>query len=213
MTNRNNLFSNFKSIIIWTIASAIGATWRIKINRPENLDPFNDLGCGRIYCFWHSQLLPLSFIFRNTGKTALVSKSRDGQIAAAVARYWKHDIVFGSSGSNRISALRQCVRVLNEKKCVVITPDGPRGPARKIKSGVAQIALLSGAQVVPVAVAADRAWRLKSWDKFLIPKPFSRLKVFLGDPVDPGQFLENECDTEKLRTIIQERMDQLGDLA
>lgn len=204
---------NLTSLAIWLIASVLGRTWRVKIKTPEAIDPFNDQGYGRIYCFWHSQLLPLSFVFRNTGKTALVSQSRDGRIAAAVAKCWKHDIVFGSSSHNRLSALRQCVRILKEKKSIVLTPDGPRGPAEIVKSGVAQIAFLSRAPVVPVVLFTDRSWRLKSWDRFIIPKPFARVDIILGDPICTQQYSDNEDFTESLRALIQEKMDALSRVA
>ena len=148
----------------------------------------------------------MSYAFRNTGKTAVVSKSRDGQIAAAVARYWKHEIIYGSSSRGGASALRQCLKVLKSKRCIVITPDGPRGPKEKVKAGIAQIATASGALVIPVFANPNRFWQLNSWDRFIIPKPFARIRITLGDPVKPVHQSDSGESVEQCRSIIEERL-------
>jgi hypothetical protein len=173
------------SRLIYVIGGILGRTWRITLAGRTDLDPFNDTGQGRIYAFWHSNLLALSYIFRNSGKTAVVSESRDGRRAAAVAQRWGHGIIHGSSSHGGAFALRSCVRELRGGNSIVITPDGPRGPAETVKPGVAQIALVSGAAVVPVMARPKSAWRLKSWDRFIIPLPFTRITVLLGDPIHP----------------------------
>ena len=158
-----------------------------------------------MYCFWHSQILTLSFIFRSTRKTALISKSRDGQRAAVIAKLWGHDVIYGSSSRGGMSGLRQCLRVLGKKRSIVITPDGPRGPREVVKAGIAQIALLSQAQVVPISIFPSHVWRLKSWDSFMIPKPFSKIDIVFGEPLCSSHW--GECSVEELRTIIQKVMD------
>ena len=173
------------SIFILTLGNLFGQTWRISLAGATGLDPFHDRGKGRIYTFWHSNLLPMSFYFRHTGKIALVSGSKDGMRAAAVAQRWGHGIIRGSSSHGGASALRVCARELKDGSNLVITPDGPRGPREMVKPGIAQLALFAGAPVVPLTALPSRAWRLKSWDHFMIPAPFTRLIIRLHDPIMP----------------------------
>jgi hypothetical protein len=193
------------SVLIWLIATLLGATWRVTVDDPHRQLPFDDRTAGRIYCFWHRYLLPLAYIFRNSGKTALVSKSKDGLLAAAVARRWGHEIVLGSSSRGGSSALREAIAVLQRKHCMVITPDGPRGPFGKVKPGVAQMALTAGAPVVAVTLTANSVWRLRSWDGFVIPKPFSRVTVALTEPMTVDDPVSGEA-VESLRRKIEERL-------
>jgi lysophospholipid acyltransferase (LPLAT)-like uncharacterized protein len=192
--------------IIWFLGTILGATWRVTILDPYGLRPYDDRGCGRIYCFWHAHLLALSYIFRASGKTAIVSQSKDGRLAAAVAKRWRHDIIFGSSTRGGSAALRECIRFLKKGVCIVITPDGPQGPREKVKAGVAQIALLAEAPVVTVGLQADRAWRLRSWDRFMIPKPFARITVSLGEPILPRIGELTDKAVEAFRSTIEARL-------
>ncbi|MBN1577834.1 MAG: lysophospholipid acyltransferase family protein [Chitinispirillaceae bacterium] len=192
--------------LIWFIGTLLGATWRVTINDPHRLRLFDDRTTGRIYCFWHAHLLPLAFIFRNTGKTALASASKDGRLAASIARRWKHEIIFGSSSRGGNSAMRECIRVLKERHCVIITPDGPRGPREEVKAGVAQIAMVASAPVVAIRLHADRAWRLRSWDRFMIPKPFARITVTLCNPLSPPPDAQSDESVERFRKSINERL-------
>jgi lysophospholipid acyltransferase (LPLAT)-like uncharacterized protein len=194
------------SAAIFILGEVLGRTWRFTLAGRSDLDPFHDAGKGRIYAFWHSHLLPLAFYFRNTEKTAVISESRDGARAAAVARRWGHAVIPGSSSHGGALALRTCVRELREGTTIVITPDGPKGPREIVKQGVAQIALLSGAAVVPVSAVVEKAWRLNSWDRFMIPKPFARITVRLGDPVDLRAGATDKNPVERLTTLIQKAL-------
>ncbi|MBN1309409.1 MAG: lysophospholipid acyltransferase family protein [Chitinispirillaceae bacterium] len=192
--------------LIWLIGTLLGATWRITVNDPHRLRPYDDRHTGRIYCFWHAHLLALAYIFRNTGKTALASASRDGRLAALTARRWKHEIIFGSSSRGGNSAMRECIRALKERRCIIITPDGPRGPREKVKTGVAQIAMVGSAPVVAVRLHADRSWRLRSWDRFMVPKPFARVTVTLCAPLFPPPDAQSDESVECFCKSIDERL-------
>jgi lysophospholipid acyltransferase (LPLAT)-like uncharacterized protein len=198
-------------LLIWLIGTLLGSTWRVSVDDPCKLDPFNDRGTGRIYCFWHSRLLALTYIFRNTGKTAVVSQSKDGQLAAGAARRWRHGIIFGSSSRGGSSAMRESIRLLELQQCLVITPDGPRGPRERVKPGVAQIAIAAGAPVIPVAISVNRCWRLKSWDRFIVPKPFARIRVTIGNPLSAPANPATDEQTEQFRHQIDESL-QCNDL-
>ena len=196
------------SFTIWMLGELLGRTWNFAMTGRSDLDPLHDAGKGRIYCFWHSQLLSLSYLLRNTGKTAVVSESSDGRKAAAVAERWGHDVILGSSTRGGAYALRTCVRTLQQGKSIGITPDGPRGPRETAKAGVAQIALLSGAPVIPVAALPSSAWQLNSWDRFSIPKPFTYIDVRLRDPIDPHEYARETDPVAVMLSAIQKAMEQ-----
>ncbi|MFP4165056.1 MAG: lysophospholipid acyltransferase family protein [Chitinispirillaceae bacterium] len=192
---------NFASFFIWLIGSLLGKTWRKEIISPPSVDIFNPEADSTVYAFWHSRLLVSSFVFRKTGKSAVVSSSKDGRMAADVAMKWGHEIIYGSSSRGGLAALRQCVKVLKNRGSIAITPDGPRGPREVVKPGVAQISIMSGAPVVPISVNCSRAWHLKSWDRFLIPTPFSKVTITLGEPIYPPAELTEEAVDHLVKNI------------
>ena len=191
---------------IWCIGSLLGKTWRYSLEGTENINPLVDRNKAVIYCFWHSHILPLAYIFRNVGVTAIVSASKDGDRATAVAQRWKHETIRGSSSKNQVSVIRQCSRVLHDKRGIVIIPDGPHGPREMVKPGAAMIALMTNAPVYPVFALPQKAWRLNSWDRFMVPKPFSRITVRFGKPLLPGKFADGENRVERFSQHLQKAM-------
>ncbi|HEX2955714.1 MAG TPA: lysophospholipid acyltransferase family protein [Chitinispirillaceae bacterium] len=198
---------------IWALSSLTGFTWRIRLSGYPSLSPASPASSGRIFAFWHSHLLPLTFIFRNCHVNAIVSRSRDGVLAAYVAERWGHTIISGSSHRGGSMALRQSLRVLKENGSVAITPDGPRGPKEIVKAGAAQLAAVSGAPVIILSVHPHCAWRLNSWDRFIIPKPFSKLTVHVSEPVYAGNIPPSDDHAEDVRKAIQGRFDDVATMA
>ncbi|NLE00236.1 MAG: DUF374 domain-containing protein [Fibrobacter sp.] len=143
----------------------------------------------------------------------MVSSSKDGIRAASVARMWHHDIIHGSSSHGGSSALRQCLRYISNKKSIGITPDGPRGPREIVKPGVAQIAFMSKAPVIALSIKLAHLWRLNSWDRFIIPKPFARLQLIASEPILPDLGCDLDDPVERFRLKIQERLSQNDQLA
>jgi lysophospholipid acyltransferase (LPLAT)-like uncharacterized protein len=191
---------------IWCIGSLLGKTWRYSLEGTENINPFVDRNKAVMYCFWHSHILPLAYIFRNVGVTAIVSASKDGDRATAVAQRWKHETIRGSSSKNQVSVIRQCSRVLHDNRGIVIIPDGPHGPREMVKPGAAMIALMTNAPVYPVFALPQKAWRLNSWDRFMVQKPFSRITVRFGEPLKPGDFATGENRVERFSGQLQKAM-------
>jgi lysophospholipid acyltransferase (LPLAT)-like uncharacterized protein len=161
---------------------AIARTWRYRVINGEALAKARASGRGFVFSLWHGQLLPLLWHHRDQGVIVLISEHRDGELVARAAASLGYDLIRGSTTRGGGRALISLVRVLQEGKEVAVTPDGPRGPARKYAPGALVAAQRSNALILPVVAVADRAWRLKSWDRFLIPKPFSRVTVAYGDP-------------------------------
>jgi len=135
---------------------------------------------------WHNRLLIFPFVLRrffsNRRGAALISASRDGELLADAITRFGFDVVRGSSSRLGASAILQLTDVLASGRDVVITPDGPRGPAYELGPGIIFLAQKSGAAVLPVNMEYSRCWRLKSWDRFIVPRPFAKIRVIIGQP-------------------------------
>lgn len=161
---------------------ALASTWRRRVVNREPVDALRARGEPIIFAFWHGQMLPLLYQHRDEGVAILISSHRDGELIAQVAHRLGYRSVRGSSSRGAGRALLGLVRELEKRHEVAVTPDGPRGPAERFASGALVAAQRSGAYIVPVAASADRAWRLRSWDRFMVPKPFARVTVAYGPP-------------------------------
>ncbi len=137
---------------------------------------------------WHEALLPLLWQHRHQEISIVVSEAQDGQYLADFALSLGYRLVRGSSTRGATKALLGAVRELDNGYSVAFTPDGPRGPRRELKPGVIAAAQRGGGVVIPLHAEADRAWRLRSWDRFSLPKPLARVRIAYGVPfeVSPG---------------------------
>ena len=141
-----------------------------------------------IYAIWHRCMLACAWRFRQGGIRILVSRSFDGEMITRTVKRLGIAAVRGSSSRDGASGLRNLQRAYQDGHYCVITADGPRGPAQVAKPGIAQLGQLVNAPVGAVYVHPHRAWTLRSWDGFLIPKPFSRVTVAWAVPAaaDPA---------------------------
>ena len=162
---------------------ALASTWRFRLRNVDELEKLRGSGAPFVFSIWHGQLLPLLWHHRDQGISILVSEHKDGELIARFAESIGYGTIRGSSSRGAAGALLGLVRALEEGKEVGITPDGPRGPACSYAPGAAVAASKAGALVLPLAAHADRAWRLKSWDRFMIPRPFARVTLAYGAPV------------------------------
>lgn len=139
-----------------------------------------------IASLWHNRLLIFPFVLRrflpDRHGAALISASRDGELLADAIKRFGYDVVRGSSSRLGASAILQLSQTLASGRDVVITPDGPRGPAYELGPGIVFLAQKSGAAVVPVNIEYSSCWRLKSWDRFILPRPFAKVHVIIGSP-------------------------------
>lgn len=160
----------------------LARTWRVRVVNGERVRELRETGNSFIFALWHGQLLPLLWHHREEGVRVLISEHRDGELVARAALSLGYGLIRGSSTRGAERALISLVRELQEGHEVAITPDGPRGPATTFAPGALVAAQRSDSFILPVAAAADRAWRLRSWDRFMIPKPFARVTVAYGSP-------------------------------
>ena len=199
-----------ESRAIYLAGSLIGSTWRYKRLGALDVDPYKQRGNKIIYCFWHSHLLMIAYAYRGCGVHAVISDSTDGDRIAAVAQRWHHDTIRGSSSVNASYALRQCIRTLHKNDNIAITPDGPLGPAQIAKGGIGHIALLSDATIVPLYAHAQWAFGLKTWDRFIVPLPFSRITITIGKPIHASMFDKTNLEEASagISRLVTDRLNQ-----
>jgi lysophospholipid acyltransferase (LPLAT)-like uncharacterized protein len=166
-------------------------------------------GGNIIYAFWHGRQFLLFYAYRNTGIVIPASESRDGEIQAGIIGRFGLGVVRGSSKRKGAQALLGLVDALRSGKDIAIAVDGPRGPVYEVKQGITYIAGKLGIPIVPLSVAAKRAWVLeKIWDKYLLPVPFTECVIMYGEPIivngTGGEELENKRQelTAALNTIM-----------
>ncbi|MFL5581320.1 MAG: lysophospholipid acyltransferase family protein [Gemmatimonadaceae bacterium] len=178
---------------------ALGRTWRVRVRGRESSERLRSVGTPFIYAFWHGEMLPLLLAHRGEGAAVLISSHHDGEIVAQIATRLGLTTVRGSSTRGGARALLGLVQALESGRTVAVTPDGPRGPAHAFAPGALVAAQRAGAPIVPIAVRASRAWRLRSWDRFLIPKPFARVSIAYGEPARVEAASAREAPSEAAR--------------
>ena len=179
--------------LVWLVGSLLNAygqlflmTSRLRIQaHPEVERLVREQRVPVIYALWHSHVffVPLFRTYERRTVSVLLSAHRDAQIVGVAARLRGIRLVFGSSTRGGAKAYLQLLAVLKGGESVVMTPDGPKGPAEQAKSGVIHLAQQSGCAIVPVALGCSRLHRLKSWDRSLLPLPFSKAVFELGKPM------------------------------
>ncbi len=160
---------------------------RLTVTRQDVFDNYVERG-NNIFVFWHSRLFYLVYYYamRSPRRKAcmLISMSRDGDYGAALVRRLKQDAVRGSSSRGGHAAIRKLVSRIAGGSNVAITPDGPRGPALMVGEGVIKLAQMTGARIIPVTYDATHRFLLGSWDRFVVVRPFGRVHVAFGEPVE-----------------------------
>jgi lysophospholipid acyltransferase (LPLAT)-like uncharacterized protein len=170
--------------LVYAYVTVVGWTTRQRVLRGDIPAKIHSGGERFIYAFWHQRQVYFTWSHRDAEAAVLVSKSKDGEMIADTMRLSRIDAVRGSSSRGGAAAAREMVEILRSGRDVGITPDGPRGPARKVKEGAVRVAQLSGAPIVPIANALSNKLEFaKSWDRFQIPLPFGRSFVIYGEPV------------------------------
>lgn len=160
----------------------LARTWRLDVINAESHERLRGTQ-PVIFTFWHGKMLPLLWRHRQRDTAIVISEHGDGEIIARIAHSLGYRSVRGSSSRGGERALLGTVRELEAGHDAAFTPDGPRGPLESFAPGALIVAQRSGAPLVLISVDAARAWRLKSWDRFLIPKPFARVRIEYEDPL------------------------------
>jgi lysophospholipid acyltransferase (LPLAT)-like uncharacterized protein len=194
------------SIVIYWLVRSYCATFRLKIINEEPLLNYLEQGGRVLVCTWHQQIFSTVYYGKKYGKynpSIMASKSLDGEITAGVAKLVGWYPVRGSSSRDGGPALRELTNRVKKYGLAILFPDGPRGPAGVFKPGAISLAHTADAAILPVYIKAENAWYLKSWDRFMIPKPFSRVTIGFCDMIKLPP-VHSEVDSENQRKMLDD---------
>lgn len=201
-------------IIIWVgywFIRLLGPTLRICVAREDGAQ--ETVGQRPlINSFWHTCIIPATYLFRNCGVRVMSSNSYDGEYMGRIIRKFGFVAVKGSSSRNAVRALLGLRRALDEGWTVAFSLDGPRGPRYKVKPGPVALARSAGVPLTMFHVAVDKAWVLNTWDRLIIPKPFSRVLIRFGKliPIPPDTTDE---DLDRYTAELQAALDRVREFA
>lgn len=160
-----------------------------------------------LIAFWHDRLVMMPVAYRGQGMCILNSPSRDGEIATRAVARWGIRSVRGSASRGGARGFLALVHAYRRGSDLALVPDGPRGPRHVAKPGVIHVARATGAPLFPVSYAASSVWRLGSWDRMLVPRPFARVCVFVGEPMLVPRATDDEM-IESLRQELERRLNE-----
>jgi len=202
------LLANLFVFLLDLLVRAYLRTLRLSVENEEVWLGLLEKGGRVVLCTWHQQFLAAIRHFKNYERwqpALMISKSRDGDVIARIAERSGWVPVRGSSSRNAEEALNLMVERLRLTGLAGHVVDGPRGPSGRVKPGLIRLAVAGGAVIIPFSVKAEKAWHLRSWDRFLVPKPFSRVTLRFGEAFNPDP-VRGPSDLEAQRRRIEDIM-------
>jgi len=188
---------------------ALRSTWSLRVHGREGLERFAAENQRYVHVFWHAHILLGIYSYVGPQIVVMISRHRDGELIARTVERFGYLAARGSTTEGGSAAFREMVQAVRAGRDICFTPDGPRGPARRVQPGTIAAARALGIPIVPVVGGADRAWRLKSWDRFLIPKPGARVLLVCGEPL----VVARGDDIEEGAGRLERTMEALGAFA
>jgi lysophospholipid acyltransferase (LPLAT)-like uncharacterized protein len=199
----SELFISF----LYRFCRAYSWTFRLKVENEKEWIDYLENGGSVLLCIWHQQFFSAIRHFQNYkifNPSIMISQSSDGEIVAGVAERTGWNTVRGSSSRDGMGALKKMISNLKESKLAAHIVDGPRGPSGKVKAGAIRLAHATDAMIVPFSVSAEKAWYFNSWDKFLLPKPYTKVLLHFGKMT--------KFDRVKDRETLEEQRKQLEEI-
>lgn len=190
------------------LIAAIGPTLRWEFRGGEHLDAIYRSGRLPIYCFFHNRILATTWFWRQRNIVVMSSKSFDGEWLGRCIKRFGYGTARGSSTRGAVGALIGLNRALRAGYEVSFTVDGPKGPLYEVKPGPAAAARKSGNPILPVTLVVEKRWEIGSWDRFHIPKPFSRALAVVGPPIEVARDADDE-GLERARAALQDALNEL----
>jgi len=202
-------FSFKQRLSLWLISWAcylairmIGPTLRVSITyEPGSEDEPKTRSA--IYCFWHRCVFAAAYLFRKRDIRVLTSRSYDGEYIARIIERLGFRAVRGSSSRGAVQSLRELQRELEDGAFVAFTIDGPRGPRYVAKPGPIHLARITGAPIFSFYVAVEKAWILRTWDEFIVPKPFSRIHCYVRSPLRVAADTNHEQSLARMQSDLE----------
>lgn len=207
-------FSFTQRVALWIVPrltafvlAIIGITLRFEVVAEEGAIPATPPAKG-IFCFWHRCTMPCGWYFRKFRCSILISQSFDGELIARTLGLLGYNSVRGSSSRGGAAGLLALQGVLESGLPVVFTADGPRGPVYQTKIGPVKLAQMTGEPIGSFYLLPERAWTLNSWDRFLIPKPFSRVAVSWARSISAPPKDADAATLETTRELLNDALER-----
>lgn len=201
--------------LLRAILFGLSMTYRVRwISGREKVERLGADSDPVILSLWHNRLMFVcSCLFGRLRKgfriTIMISQSKDGELGTRLAEDVGIDVVRGSASRGGTQGLRGLLRaVVKKRNSVYLLPDGSKGPIYEVKAGAIVLSKMTQAPILPISWSADRYWRLKSWDRMIIPKPFARIAVSVGESITVERKID-EAEQEMYRIQLQDSLSSL----
>ena len=199
---KRQILSKVLPPIIFLFISAIFLTVKKRFHLPKSVpsEPF-------MVAFWHGKIMLSPYIYKRLRENpkigVIISDHFDGAIIANTMKYFDFDTIRGSTTKGAIKVLKESFKLVDNGYDIAITPDGPRGPFQSVADGIVAISQKKGMKIVAFNYKADSFWQLKSWDRFMIPKPFSRVDFYASEP-----FSVEGMSKDDAKALIKEKLNE-----
>jgi lysophospholipid acyltransferase (LPLAT)-like uncharacterized protein len=199
---KRQILSKVLPPIIFLFISVIFLTVKKRFHLPKSVpsDPF-------MVAFWHGKIMLSPYIYKRLRQNpkigVIISDHFDGAIIANTMKYFDFDTIRGSTTKGAIKVLKESFKLVDKGYDIAITPDGPRGPFQSVADGIVAISQKKGMKIVAFNYKADSFWQLKSWDRFMIPKPFSRVDFYASEP-----FSVEGMSKDDAKALIKEKLNE-----
>ena len=202
-TFKQRLIIRLAGLLLYWLIRTICATVKFEIVGGEHHTEDQPL----VYCFWHNRIPTATYFWRRRGIVVMSSQSFDSEYIARFIQRFGYGTAKGSSTRGARAGLIQMIRAVRAGKSAAFTVDGPRGPIYEAKPGALLLAAKAKAAILPFSISLDRYWRLPSWDRIEIPKPFARAVVVIGERmhIEDGN---NEAELERFQRALEEVRDR-----
>ena len=204
---KNFFIQHFLALLSYTYIKFVGITSSIIEKNTENPKKFWNNKKPFILAFWHNQLMMISYCWKTNNKMNIIASGHsDGRFGAIIAKYFRlNNIPTYSKGKPK--SLKPIFKLLYNSCYLAITPDGPRGPNQKVSEGIIKISSKSQVPIIPIGFASSKFINLKSWDSFIITKPFSKCAFVWGESIT----IPNNCsktDLENYRKQLETKINE-----
>jgi lysophospholipid acyltransferase (LPLAT)-like uncharacterized protein len=207
-TRKDRVLIHLADVSLYSLISLIGRTIRYEVEGWGNFETIMADNKIPIYSFWHDRIFAGTYYFRNRGIVVITSRSRDGEYIARFIKRLGYGSVRGSSTRGGVGALVEMIRLMRQGHPMAFTVDGPRGPRYEAKKGAVLLAKKTSNPIMPFVVESAKFWTVNSWDRLRIPKPFTRARLIIGEPIYvPAN--ADDAGIEEKRLELQKALDDL----
>ena len=194
--------------LFYALVKVVCSTLRFEIDGIDHMRAETDRHSSPILCFWHDRIVSSTYFFRDRGIVVMSSISFDAEYTARCIQRFGFGVIKGSSTRGGTRALVEMIRLMKEGIPTAFTIDGPKGPRYQVKPGPTLLAKRTGNPIIPFTIETSGFRALNTWDKLQIPTPFSRARVFFGDPI----FVASDADDDELERKTGELQNSLDEL-